>query len=57
MEDIVNLIATDGSPSEISDSIKNALFVKSAEKIEFLRPSAADSLFDMEDHENNDDEE
>ena len=51
MEDIINLIATDGSPSEISDAIKNSLYVKSAEKIEFLRPEVADSLFGSEESE------
>jgi hypothetical protein len=45
MEDIINLIATDGSPSEISDAIKNAIFMKSAEKIELLRPEIASSMF------------
>lgn len=51
MEDIINLIATDGSPSEISDAIKNSLYVKSAEKLEFLRPEVANSLFGSEESE------
>jgi hypothetical protein len=51
MEDIINLIATGGSPSEISDAIKNSLYVKSAEKIEFLRPEVANSLFGSEESE------
>ena len=45
MEDIVNLIATDASAAEISDQIKDALFNKSAEKIESLKPNVANSFF------------
>jgi hypothetical protein len=45
MEDIIDLVATDASPSEISDAIKAALFNKSAEKINDLRPEVATSLF------------
>ncbi len=45
MEDIVNLIATDASAAQISDQIKDALFNKSAEKIEALKPSVANSFF------------
>ena len=45
MEDIVNLIATDASAAEISDQIKDALFNKSAEKIESLKLSVANSFF------------
>lgn len=44
-ENIVNLIATDGAASEISDSVKNALFSKAAEKIEALRPVVSASMF------------
>ena len=60
MEDIINLIAMDGSPSEISDAIKTSLYAKSAEKIEFLRPKVADSLFGSDEdltHEIDDNEE
>ncbi|AXQ70578.1 hypothetical protein HOU04_gp179 [Synechococcus phage S-T4] len=45
MENIVDLIFSDASASEISDSIKDALYGKSAEKIDALRPYAAASLF------------
>jgi hypothetical protein len=46
------LIATDSSPAEIADSIKSALFAKSAEKIDQIRPYIASSLFDSEESEN-----
>jgi hypothetical protein len=48
MEEIIDLIATDSTPSEISDKIKEVLFAKSSEKIEASRPVAAASLFGFE---------
>ena len=45
MENIIDLIATDASPSEVSDQIKNALYAKAAEKIEAVRPYVASSMF------------
>lgn len=51
MEDIINLIATDGSPSDISDAIKTAIFAKSAEKIELLKPEVASRLFGNQESE------
>ena len=41
----MDLLVTDKSPSEVSDRIKDVLFAKSAEKIEAIRPNAANSLF------------
>ena len=46
MEDLVDLIATDASSSEISDRLKDILYTKSAERIEALKPIVADSVFD-----------
>jgi len=58
MEDIVNLIATDSSASEITDKIKEVLFGKAAEKIDALRPEVANSMFgETEEVESNEDEE
>jgi len=56
--DVVDLIATDSSASEISDAIKANLFARSVEKIEELRPYAANSLFNnaFEDSEELEDE-
>lgn len=51
MDNIIDLIATDSSPSEISDSIKAALFAKSAEKVNDIRPYIASSLFGTEESE------
>jgi hypothetical protein len=52
MDNIIDLIATDSSPAEITDSIKSAIFAKSAEKIDQIRPYIAASLFDSEESEN-----
>lgn len=41
----------DDSPSEVSDAIKNALYQKAAERIEFARPYVADAMFGLEDQE------
>ena len=48
MEDIVDLIATDSSASDITDKIKEVLYAKSAERIEALKPSIATPMFDGE---------
>jgi hypothetical protein len=45
MDDLLDMIATDESPSQISDKIKELLFTKSAEKIDSFRPTVASSLF------------
>jgi hypothetical protein len=51
MEELLDMIASDESPSQISDKIKDILFSKSAEKIENLRPAVSASLFDTEEPE------
>ena len=45
MEEIIDLIATDASSSEISDKIKDVLFTKSAEKINLMKSSVGTSMF------------
>ena len=45
MEDLIDLIATNAKASQVSDKIKDALYVKSAEKIEAQRPAVAASIF------------
>ena len=46
MDDIIDAIATDESPSEISKSLKDLIYQKAAESVEGLRPGASASLFD-----------
>jgi len=45
MDDLLDMIAADESPSQISDKIKELLFAKSAEKIDDFRPLVANSMF------------
>ena len=48
MEELVDLIATDASASDVSDSIKNALMAKAAARIDAFRPEVASTVFDGE---------
>lgn len=45
MENLIDLIVTDASPSELSSNIKDILYSKAAERIEALRPEVASSMF------------
>lgn len=45
MDDLMDMIIADESPSQISDKIKDILFSKSAEKIDAFRPVVASSMF------------
>ena len=51
MDDLLDMIATDESPSQISDKIKELLFTKSAEKIDDFRPAVANVMFGNQDQE------
>lgn len=57
MDELMDLMVTDGSSSQISDKIKDILFQKSAENIEAIRPYVAASIFDNEDGVNFDSQE
>ena len=48
MDDLLNMIATDESPSQISDKIKELLFVKASEKIDDFRPEVAMNMFNID---------
>ena len=48
MEELVDLIATDASASDVSDKIKDALMAKAAARIDALRPDIASTVFDGE---------
>ena len=48
MEELVDLIATDASPSDVSDKIKDALMAKAAARIDAFRPEVASTVFDGE---------
>ena len=51
MEELLDMIAADESPSQISDKVKEILFAKSSDKINELRPSVYNSMFSSEDGE------
>lgn len=48
MEELLDMIAADESPSQISDKIKDILYVKAADKIDQFKPHVAANLFSGE---------
>ena len=46
MDELMDLLVTDGCSSQISDKMKDVLFAKSAANIEAIRPNVAASIFD-----------
>lgn len=50
MDELMDMIASDETPINISDKIKELLFTKSAEKIDAFRPLVATSLFGEEEY-------
>jgi hypothetical protein len=55
MDELMDMIVSDESPSQISDKIKDILFSKAAERVDDYKPVAANALFgneeDTEDYE------
>lgn len=45
MDDLIDMIASGESPSDVSDQIKDMLYAKSAQKVDDFRPYVAASLF------------
>lgn len=45
MDELMDMIVSDNSPSQISDTIKDMLFTKSTSRIDEIRPIVANSLF------------
>ena len=59
MDELMDMMATDESPSQISDKIKDMLFQKSAERIDAFKTDVANGVFgdvDLEDEDLEDDE-
>ena len=46
MDEVLDMIIADESPSQISDKIKDILYAKSADKINDYKPVVANSMFD-----------
>jgi hypothetical protein len=55
MEELIDLIATDGNASDVSDKIKELLYTKAADRVDSARPYVASSMFGNE--ENTEDQE
>ena len=51
MDDLIDMMARNDSPADISDRIKEILMQKSAENIDIIRPVVAASLFGGEESE------
>lgn len=51
MDELMDMIIGDEAPSQISDKIKELLFVKSAGKIDEFRPAVANAMFNGETEE------
>ena len=45
MEELIDLIATDGAPSDVSSKIKELLYAKSSERVNSTRPEVAAMMF------------
>ena len=45
MDDLMDSIVANQSPSQVSDAIKDLLYAKSATKVDELKPEIANSLF------------
>ena len=55
----MDMMATDESPSQISDKIKDKLFAKSADRVDAFKTDVANGVFgdvDLEDEDLEDDE-
>ena len=48
MDELMNLMIADESPSEISDSIKNHLFAQAGAKVDALKPEVANAMLGYE---------
>ena len=48
MDELMNLMIADESPSEISDSIKNQLMQKAVARVDELKPAVANAMLGYE---------
>ena len=48
MDELMNMIIADESPSEISDSIKNQLFAKAGIRVDAAKPAVANAMLGYE---------
>ena len=45
MDELMDMIVADESPSQVTDKIKEILFAKSAERIDMIKPVIATDMF------------
>jgi hypothetical protein len=57
MDELMDMMISDESPSQISDRIKDILFGKAAERVDSIRPTVANGLFGDNEIEVEDEEE
>jgi hypothetical protein len=57
MEDLIDLIATDASASDVRDKIHDLLYSKAAERVEVAKPYIASSMFGEDELEETEDQE
>jgi|TARA_B100001094_G_scaffold180668_1_gene175040 hypothetical protein len=57
MDELMDMIVSDESPSQITDAIKDLLFAKSAEKVDAFKPVVANSYVDSKEDEISSEEE
>ena len=57
MDDLLDMIVADESPSQISDAIKDILYAKSAERVDTFRPMVSNGMFTDQDQFEVEDEE
>ena len=50
MEELIDLIATNASASDVSDRIKEILYAKASDRVDSARPYVAASMFGGEDN-------
>ena len=53
MDELLDNIITDDSPSQISDAIEDMLYAKTAERVNSYKQTAANSLFNGNPEEDN----
>jgi hypothetical protein len=49
MEELIDLIASDGSATDVSDRIKQLLYAKAADRVDNTRPEVAAVMFGEDD--------
>ena len=48
MENMIDMIAMDSEPAKVSDELKDLLYQKAAKKVEDIRPTIGNGMFDDE---------